>query len=175
MCFEIVFILRLYFAEHPLREAHLQVLRNTQNRTDNVEQQAGWSNKSWTLVINEILSKLSCPEVLERLRLTRAPLHASDLKVCREDASVFFELCLETCAQRAWSMASLSETQPHSWLGLCDPDLESARECFAKIQRDAVLVTKAFHKMKEDKANCDAQASTVDFFLLVYLMTKDRY
>ena len=30
------------------------------------------------------------PEVLERLRLTRAPLHASDLKVCREDASVFF-------------------------------------------------------------------------------------
>ena len=90
MCFEIVFILRLYFAERPLREAHLQVLHNTQNRTDNVEQQAGWSNKSWTLVINEILSKLSCPEVLERLRLTRAPLHASDLKVCREDASVFF-------------------------------------------------------------------------------------
>ncbi len=158
ICFTIVFILRVYFAEHPLREAHLQVLHNTQNRKANIEQQAGWSNKSWTLVLNEIFSKLSSPEVLERLRLTQVPLHDSDLKACREDAIVFFDLCLEICAQRAWSMASLSETQPHSWLGLCDPDLQSASACFDKIRRDAKVVTTAFQKMKEDGANCDAQA-----------------
>ena len=135
--------LRVYFAERPLRTAHLQVLNFTSDRKLNIEQQAGWSNKSWVVVLREIFENLSSSETLERLKLYERPVN-DESGQSLEDAKCFFTLCLEVACQRAWSMACHSETQPHLWLGICDPDTGLAGQCKAKIQKDAEVVQAAF-------------------------------
>eukprot|EP00435_Cladocopium_sp_Y103_P063062 s13_g24.t1 len=134
---------QVYFAERPLRTAHLQVLDFTSDRKLNVEQQAGWANKSWTVVIGQIFESLTSPQTLERVKLLERPVH-DESGHSLQDAERFLTLCLEVASQRAWSMASHSETQPHLWLGICDPDKDLAGNCKTKIQKDAEVVQGAF-------------------------------
>lgn len=128
------------------------MLTSTQTRKSNVQQQASWSHKGFVRQINLILGNLCCPRVLERLRLQQKPLDTSEQGARSEDAQHFWNLCLTVATQRAWTMLSLSETQPHNWFGICDEDLDRAKKCKQKIQQDATIIQKAHHLAKEDSA-----------------------
>ena len=134
------------------------MLALTQDRRLNIQQQAGWSCKSWATVINDIFRNLNSEEVLGRLKMREKPMDTGDLSTCLQHAQCFFDLCVQVAAQRAWSMASHSECPPESWFGICNEDLEVAKLAKEKMKRDATVIRTAFRRNVEDSDNCDAQA-----------------
>ncbi len=108
--------------------------------------------------INAILGNLANERVLERLRLLAKPSSESLQREALDDAQHFMTLILEISMQRAWSMISLSETQPHNWSGLCDEDIDLARACKEKIKRDCEVISSAFEKVASKDPGCDVQA-----------------
>ena len=54
-------------------------------------------------------------------------------------------------------MASLTETQPHNWLGMCDNDLDLAQKCKDKVKRDAEIISAAHRTANENPDSCDSQ------------------
>ena len=147
----------------------MRVLTCTQDRKLNASQQAGWANKSWAWVINTVFANLTSPECLERLQFGTDQSRADG----KEDAQCFLTLCWEICAQRAWSMASLTETQPHNWLGMCDEDIDLAQRCKDKVKRDAEIICEAHRKANENPDSCDSQvrSKSNEFFTTRFHVT----
>lgn len=143
----------MYFAERPLREAHLDVLHRTQDRKLNVQQHANWANRGFALQVNSVLANLTNPQVLERLRLQEKPDNEQEVKERRDDANHFVNLCLKVSMQRAWSMASHSEIQPNCWAGICDDDIEKAKKCKRQIQNDCEAIEAAVAKLSSGDAS----------------------
>ena len=84
---------RLYFAEKPMRDWHLNFLEDTHTRKLNIQQQASLANKGFALRINSIFANLSADPVLERLRLQQKPLTDSEVQQQVDDAKHFLNLC----------------------------------------------------------------------------------
>lgn len=78
---------------------------------------------------------------------------------CQDDATHFVSLCLQVCMQRAWSMSSLSSLQPNCWSGICDENLDRARNCKKQIESDCKLVENVFQKIMDRDPNVDVKAS----------------
>ena len=150
--------LRVYFAERPLREAHLETLRLTHERATNISQQAAWSNKGVAKVASEILANLSDEWVMNRLLLDVLPGCDQEKLEKQKDATLFFRLCVSMASQRCWSVSPQWVCQPDNWLGILDSDLELAAETKKRIEKDAEIVLDAVSKAYEKDASCDHQA-----------------
>lgn len=151
--------LRVYFAERPLRRAHLLVLRDTQDRQSNVLQHAGWANKSYASVVCEILGQLAQKHVLERVQLLKRPSNEIGEKSHQEAAELFVGLCVNMASQRAWSMSCNHVIQPNCWSGICDPDLTRAQARKDQIQQDAEIILNAYQKLKDGDPGADLKAN----------------
>jgi len=150
--------LRVYFAERPLREAHLETLRNTQERGTNISQQAAWSNKGVATVASEIFANLSDEWVMNRLMLDVLPGSDQEKLEKQKDATLFFRLCVSMASQRCWSLSPQWVCQPDNWLGILDSDVELAKEAKKRIEKDAEIVSDAVTKAFEKDESCDHQA-----------------
>lgn len=132
------------------------MLWDSQDRNQNRQQQAGWAHRSYCQVIAEIFANASKREVLERLHLCQQPL-GDETGVQKQDASLFVTLLCNMASQRMWSMAYLSESQPHNWLGLLHDKVELVREALDKVHRDADIVRDAHRKMLEKSEGVDLE------------------
>ena len=151
-------LLRIYFAERPLREHHLRALAATKTRASNIALQAGWSNKSFAVSVAEVLGNLMDEYVLGRLKLNQQPLDPEELKRGVEDSQAFLDLCIAVAAQRAWTMSVHRICQPDSWMGVLDEQLELRRECFETLKRDVQIITDAWNMLESKDPNADLEA-----------------
>ncbi len=165
-------ILRIYFAERPLREHHLSVLDMTKDRKENIQMQAGWANKSFAVVISQILGNLHDMEILKRCRLHEKPLEQETLKAATEDCQAFFRLCVATASQRAWTMMVHRVCQPDSWLGVLDEELELRRESFANLREDVDVITTAWEHLQNEDTSVDLKARENEPTLFSKLISK---
>ncbi len=149
---------RLYFAERPLREAHLQVLADTQSRTTNIQMQAGWACKSWTKQVADILGNVATTKTLDRLKFCEEPLGQEAKEAQHRDATLFVRLLCNLASTRSWSLAYLSETQPHNWFGILHSDVGEVRNSLAKVKSDATVVREGYQKMVEEDPATDKEA-----------------
>ena len=158
---------RIYFAQRPLREEHLEVLELTKSREDHIQMQAKWANKSFAAVIWDIFSALSSDYVLGRVRLLDMPDSEAEGVQQQETAEQFVSLCVSVASQRAWTMMCLADLPPSSFLGVLDDDLAAASECLARAKLDRRLIKEAWQKANDSTFE-QRQARTL--FLNVLLM-----
>ena len=156
--FTYCFLVRIYFAERPLRVAHLEVLENIQQRDTNMAQQAGWANKSVAKVIAEVIGNLSDPWVMNRLCLNEKPDAENEQMDKKKDARLMFKLCVNMASQRSWSFAPQWVNQPENWMGVLDKDEKVASEALKRISKDAKVISDAWKLLQEGDETCDLQA-----------------
>ena len=103
-------LVRIYFTQKPLREAHFHLLEVCKDRSASLRIQAHWATRGWTEVVAQILSVPCNEECLRYLNFD--PDHGG---ASAEDASTFLRLCIRTASARAWSMSIWSELPPFKW------------------------------------------------------------
>ena len=145
------------------------MLDDTQDRRRNIQQQAGWAQGSTARVIAEILGQAAEPKVMERLRFKTKPISNEDMTIQKQDATLFVTLLSNMASTRSWSMAYLTETQPHNWLGLLHSDLTLVKQSLEKIRRDAELVKTAHRRMLEQDETVDLEALCLRKRMYIYV------
>ena len=138
----------------PLAESYLGYLESVQKVDSNRQLLAGWSNRAWALEVGKVLSSLSDPECLARLRLTGPHL---DMEQDEEDADLWFRLVVSTASHRCWSMAIHSELPPDQWFGVLDVDPSASNMAFSKLRTAFRVITQAKQRLETQGEHAPSQ------------------
>lgn len=94
---------------------------------------------------------------MDKLKLAVACPSVEEGDQQQADTELFFELMLRCASNRAWTMASWSETPPNNWAGILSKDLTDAQQAMDRVFDDARCVQKALDKVAADHGHHDTQ------------------
>ena len=136
-------LLRIAAAQTHLFEDHLHMLEETKTMCGARNLVICWANRSWTMVVAEILADLSDPRVLRKCGLMKAAEGEEAQHRRAQDRHAFVKLTVQAAAQRSWSMTTWSELPPNSWSRLLSSDQETALGALAEMQEEQEMVDAA--------------------------------